>query len=1047
MWAAGMAVRRGGPGARKLSAKDLERIHGQLRDNAPALTTLSLHWNAIGAEGAAKLARHLRGNSALTSLDLRLNRIGESGAQALCGALAANRALTHLDLHTCDLGDSGCRAVAELLQRNSTLRSLGLENNSIGPAGAAAVAEMLAVNTSLQHLDIDRNPLDDGAWAIARTLKTRLEARPVNFEIVGVNLVLFWRELGLPERACEHEWRNEDVLAYLRGEPVGTGGHEGHVAEPREEAARACSAESSSDDDIVAPIARRHLPPGGRPSDSVPADTTIAPQASSSPTTSSARLQHLPASKGPAEKDSSVHPSNRVAGPVSPLPREEVYAQAENALDEVFLPAPTYSFANADRVEVAKEGVHEVMPRAKGSVEDTVEAKRENALFSAVDGPTRIGGAKAEENRKRAVVSAANGSSRAGGDKVDAKREKAVVSALEWATRIGGGGGADLGQGQTEVKQPSSSSHRQGGGQLHASRTAGREAVAVLTCGRCMCCREYEVRMRGLAEEIQRHPLWELIDEVRRLQEEVEQGKKALGEQRKTCDRLRQVDAERIATLEVRCVAEKESFERLRKVDADKIASLHKENLALHQARVCKGEEESEVVRGLHQKLRRLQEKSDQHEDKEAVLLTLLPAAEEKMNVLATRALDLQAAVENAREKMLMGTAGRLRQEEWMQERERVMGCLESSDAQVRRLKRQLKDLMNETGKLQQRHQQDMCKVAREHDGEKELVGKALAAKLKAMERQVREREEDKAKVVTEWEDVTTRLKKMHVEEVSRLKRRLSEQDERYRTRVREHEEEVRKLQKSMEDERLNGKTKMQKLEDDIKRLRGADSRAGLSIDSLSGALPDFPALSSHVGSLPEMPGFALNLPGLSGISGGLGGGEGSEGQGKEGGGKDRGGSGWAEGRALSPSSESSGEEKVNARGGQVPWSGVLSAARPPLLLSSRAAGNSGEGQPSVETWWTGKDLSKRLESTNVPRVPPPRAIERSDYSESGGGGGGGLIDSGGGGHMKGRAWAGLTDWHVFKGAADGPAPDGAVPPPSHSDKWNPLSFSALEFG
>ena len=117
------------------------------------------------------------------------------------------------------------------------------------------------------------------------------------------------------------------------------------------------------------------------------------------------------------------------------------------------------------------------------------------------------------------------------------------------------------------------------------------------------------------------------------------------------------------------------------------------------------------------------------------------------------------------------------------------------------------------------------------------------------------------------------------------------------------------------------------------------------------------------------------------------------------------------------------------------------------MSREARAAGNGGEGTASVETWWTGKDLSKRLDRANVPHVPPPRATERSDCSRIGAGGGGGFVDIGGGRSTKGRTWAGLTDWHVFKGAADGPAPDGAVPPPPRSDKWNPLSFSALEFG
>jgi hypothetical protein len=151
------------------------------------------------------------------------------------------------------------------------------------------------------------------------------------------------------------------------------------------------------------------------------------------------------------------------------------------------------------------------------------------------------------------------------------------------------------------------------------------------------------------------------------------------------------------------------------------------------------------------------------------------------------------------------------------------------------------------------------------------------------------------------------------------------------------------------------------------------------------------------------MPNFPLPLPGLSVI--GAGGGDRVEAQEKVGAKKGRRASG-----GLSPSSESSGCSEDDSRPPLKREEGLRPSCqrtgpRPPLLLSSRGG----------------------VEDENMR--------------------GGDLVDGGEDRHAKGRTWAGLTDWQVFKGAADGPPPDGAVPPLPLGDKWNPLSFSAFEFG
>lgn len=56
-----------------------------------ALTSLTLHSNKIGVEGARSLAAASVRNATLTSLNLNVNQIGSEGARSLAAALDEDR--------------------------------------------------------------------------------------------------------------------------------------------------------------------------------------------------------------------------------------------------------------------------------------------------------------------------------------------------------------------------------------------------------------------------------------------------------------------------------------------------------------------------------------------------------------------------------------------------------------------------------------------------------------------------------------------------------------------------------------------------------------------------------------------------------------------------------------------------------------------------------------------------------------------------------------------------------------------------------------------
>jgi len=131
--------------------------------SAPAaplrITTLDLHGDSIGAEGAGRLAKALTSNKSLAELDLWGNDIRDEGAGSLAVALTRNRTLTKLDLSFNGIGADGASKLAASLPRNKTLVRLNLLNNNIEDEGAGRLAEALACNTTLASLDLRGNVL------------------------------------------------------------------------------------------------------------------------------------------------------------------------------------------------------------------------------------------------------------------------------------------------------------------------------------------------------------------------------------------------------------------------------------------------------------------------------------------------------------------------------------------------------------------------------------------------------------------------------------------------------------------------------------------------------------------------------------------------------------------------------------------------------------------------------------------------------------------------------------------------------------------------
>lgn len=111
------------------------QVLGELLAQHPRLARLSLHGNALGEKGGAKifqgLAENSRNGGQLSDLDLAWNQLdGCEAAMALAEVLRISVTLYHLDLSYNNLGPASCQIIADALRDNHFLYGLHIVGNA-----------------------------------------------------------------------------------------------------------------------------------------------------------------------------------------------------------------------------------------------------------------------------------------------------------------------------------------------------------------------------------------------------------------------------------------------------------------------------------------------------------------------------------------------------------------------------------------------------------------------------------------------------------------------------------------------------------------------------------------------------------------------------------------------------------------------------------------------------------------------------------------------------------------------------------------------------
>lgn len=147
-----------GPKAGQLVAELLLQV--------PSLATVDLSENFLQEEGAAMIAKVLRGRplAMRLSLDLSSNDLRVAGAKALASLLEVD-SVRSMELASNRLHDFGIKAMAQVLKGNRCLTFLGLQENNISDEGVTALLEALCENEKLQTLELDYNAISDAALA------------------------------------------------------------------------------------------------------------------------------------------------------------------------------------------------------------------------------------------------------------------------------------------------------------------------------------------------------------------------------------------------------------------------------------------------------------------------------------------------------------------------------------------------------------------------------------------------------------------------------------------------------------------------------------------------------------------------------------------------------------------------------------------------------------------------------------------------------------------------------------------------------------------
>jgi Ran GTPase-activating protein (RanGAP) involved in mRNA processing and transport len=159
------------------------------------LACLSLHLNPVGDGGLAALAPALRSCAALRSLDLGHCGLGEPSGAVLAGLLRGGApALDSLRLEGNELGAAGASALCAALRPSSRLRGLQLSRNFIGPEGAAALTAAVARGWAPAELDLGRCGLGEpAALALVAALGRPQRDRPGPLPLQSLSLAgCFW---------------------------------------------------------------------------------------------------------------------------------------------------------------------------------------------------------------------------------------------------------------------------------------------------------------------------------------------------------------------------------------------------------------------------------------------------------------------------------------------------------------------------------------------------------------------------------------------------------------------------------------------------------------------------------------------------------------------------------------------------------------------------------------------------------------------------------------------------------------------------------------
>lgn len=138
---------------------------GELLKLSSVLTHINVAKTSIGSEGAACIARGLKGNYTVLSLDLSWNGIGATGLGALCKAIVKS-SLEELLIANNSIGDEGCNCLASLfigeLGDLCVLESLDLSRNNISSLGEGKLFSALLVESGLSRLKLDGNDFSMG---------------------------------------------------------------------------------------------------------------------------------------------------------------------------------------------------------------------------------------------------------------------------------------------------------------------------------------------------------------------------------------------------------------------------------------------------------------------------------------------------------------------------------------------------------------------------------------------------------------------------------------------------------------------------------------------------------------------------------------------------------------------------------------------------------------------------------------------------------------------------------------------------------------------